>query len=56
MSEMTDRLKRVIAAGGDAQAVLRELRVPSPETLAAAATLPRSTTAQEIWEATVDAA
>lgn len=56
MSEMADRLKRVIEAGGDAQAVLRELRVPSPEMSTAAAALPRAATLLELWEAMVDAA
>jgi hypothetical protein len=59
MTEMSDRVKRAIATADDAdeaaKAAIREMRTPSPEMLAAAA-LPRTATAQEIWEAMIDGA
>ena len=60
MSEMIERAKRAIGTANDpegaALAVIQELRVPSPEMLAAAARLPRDAHPSEIWRAMVDAA
>ena len=60
MTEMSDRLKRVIAAAGKAddavKAVIWEMRTPSPEMLSAAAALPRTATPLELWEVMLGAA
>ena len=60
MSEMIDRTSRAIRSANDADAaalaVIQELRVPSPEMLAAAAALPKTATPSEVWETMLAAA
>lgn len=58
--EMVVRIKRVVQsdAGPDeiARNILREMRAPSPEMLAAAAALPPGARPAEVWEAMIAAA
>ena len=60
MGEMIDRAKRAIGEISDAEAaalaVIREMRVPTPEMLAAAANLPKTAGVSDIWEAMLNAA
>jgi hypothetical protein len=59
-NEMIDRAARAIRSANDpetaALAVLRELRVPSPEMLEAASNLPKTAGASDVWEAMITAA
>lgn len=60
MGEMIDRAKYAIKQAIDPDAavlaVIEAMKVPTPEMLAAAAKLPRTSEPSEIWLAMVDAA
>lgn len=60
MSEMVDRVKRAIKFAGDIDAaavsVIEEMRVPTPEMLAAAARLPPAASPLDVWKAMILAA
>ena len=60
MAEMIDRATRAIRSANNpetaALAVIQEMRVPTPEMLAAAASLPKTAEASAVWEAMINAA